>query len=156
MDKVTETKAAVAAAVAVLTSVWGWFGWLVVLFVCCMMADYITGSLAAIRAGEWSSKAARDGIWHKAGSIFVVLVAGAADLLIGTIIGHLPGVVLPWEYTVLICPIVVVWYILTELGSILENAVALGAPAPKWLAVMIDKLQDAVDAAGEVDDDADH
>ena len=103
-----------------------------------------------MRKGEWSSKEARDGIWHKFGSIVVVLVSGAADLLLGTIIEHIPGIVLPFEYTVLICPVVVIWYILTELGSIVENAVALGAPCPPWLATIIDKTLDAVDAAGEL------
>lgn len=150
MDKVTEIKAAIAAGVAVLTALWGWFGWVVVLYVACMIGDYLTGTAAAMRKGEWSSEAARDGIWHKCGSIVVVLVSGAADLLLGTIIEHLPGITLPFEYTVLICPVVVIWYILTELGSIVENAVALGAPCPPWLATIIDRTLDAVDAAGEL------
>ena len=150
MEKVTEIKAAAAAGIAVLTALWGWFGWLVVLFAVCMIADYLTGSAAAMRKGEWSSEAARAGIWHKAGSIVVVLAAGAADLLIGTIIGNIPGITLPFTYTVFICPMVLVWYILTELGSIIENAVALGAPCPPWLASMIDKTLDAVDTAGEL------
>lgn len=150
MDRVTEIKAAIAAGVAVLTALWGWFGWVVVLYVACMIGDYLTGTATAMRKGEWSSKAARDGIWHKFGSIVVVLVSGAADLLLGTIIEHIPGIVLPFEYTVLICPVVVIWYILTELGSIVENAVALGAPCPPWLATIIDKTLDAVDAAGEL------
>lgn len=33
MNNVNEFKAAVAAGIAVLTALWGWFGWLVVLFV---------------------------------------------------------------------------------------------------------------------------
>ena len=154
MENVTHAKAAVAAAVAVLTALWGWFGWLVVLFVGCMAVDYLTGSAAAMRRGEWSSASARDGIWHKCGSIIVVMVAGAADLLIGTMLGHLPGVVLPFEYTVLLCPLVTVWYTLTELGSIVENAVALGAPVPAWLTKMLDAAKDAVDKLGEEDDNA--
>ena len=150
MENVTHAKAAVAAAVAVLTALWGWFGWLVVLFVGCMAVDYLTGSAAAMRRGEWSSASARDGIWHKCGSIIVVMVAGAADLLIGTMLGHLPGVVLPFEYTVLLCPLVTVWYTLTELGSIVENAVALGAPVPAWLIKMLDAAKDVVDKAGDI------
>lgn len=59
MQNVNEMKAAAAAGVAVLTALWGWFGWLVVLFVLCMAADYITGSAAAMQRGEWSSKAGR-------------------------------------------------------------------------------------------------
>ena len=158
MNNVNEFKAALAAGIAVLTALWSWFGWLVVLFVGCMAVDYLTGSAAAMRRGEWSSASARDGIWHKAGSIVVVLVAGAADLLIGTILTHIPGVTLPFEYTVLLCPLVVVWYTLTELGSIVENAVALGAPCPKWLEKILAAVKDSVDKAGDVaggDEDGD-
>ena len=149
MDRVTEMKAAIAAAIAVLTALWGWFGWVVVLYVVCMIGDYLTGTAAAMRKGEWTSQAARDGIWHKCGSIVVVLVSGAADLLLGMIIDHIQGITLPFEYTVLICPVVVIWYILTELGSIVENAVALGAPCPAWLGTIIDKTLGVVDGAGE-------
>ena len=149
MDKVTEMKAAVTAAVAVLTALWGWFGWVVVLYVACMIGDYLTGTAAAMHRGEWTSQAAREGIWHKCGSIVVVLVAAAADLLLGMIIDHIPGITLPFDYSVLICPVVVIWYILTELGSIIENAVALGAPCPSWLGVILDKTLDVVDVAGD-------
>ena len=152
MDKVNDFKLAVTAVVALLTSLWGWFGWLVVLFVGCMAVDYLTGTAAAMHRGECSSKSARDGIFHKIGSVIVVMVAGAADLLIGAMLGHLPGVVLPFEYTTLLCPLVVVWYTLTELGSIVENAVALGAPVPAWLTKMLSAAKDAVDKLGEEND----
>ena len=104
--------------------------------------------------GEWSGAAARTGIRHKAGSIVVVMVAGVADLLIGTLLGHFPGVSLPFEYTTLLCPLVVVWYTLTELGSIVENAVNLGAPVPQWLKKMLSAAKDAVDKLGEDTDNA--
>ena len=48
MDKVNDFKLAVTAVVALLTSLWGWFGWLVVLFVGCMAVDYLTGTAAAM------------------------------------------------------------------------------------------------------------
>lgn len=112
-------------------------------------ADYLTGTAAAMQKGKWSSKAARDGIFHKVGSIVVVAVAGGADLLIGMICDHLPGVTLPFEYTVLLCPLVVVWYTLTELGSIVENAVSLGAPVPAWLQKALSAAKDAVDKIGD-------
>lgn len=152
MENVAHFKAAIAAIIAILTALWEWFGWLVVLFIFCMAVDFLTGSAVACRAGKWASPAARDGIWHKCGSIVVVIVAGVADLLIGTLIGHIPGVTLPFEYTVLLCPMVVVWYTLTELGSIVENAVALGAPVPQWLQKALAAAKDAVDKLGEEND----
>ena len=44
---------------------------------------------------------------------------------------NLPGVSLPFDGLVL--PVVLVWYIFTELGSIAENAAKMGAPVPAWL-----------------------
>lgn len=42
-----------------------------------------------------------------------------------------------------------VWYILTELGSILENAEKLGAPVPKWLVKMLFASLTAVEKTKE-------
>ena len=147
MEHVNAFKAALAALCAALTALWGWFGWVVVAWIGCMLIDYATGSAAALRAGEWSSKSARDGIWHKLGSVMAVIVAGILDVVIGHLLGNLPGVELPFTYTVLLCPLVVIWYILTEAGSIIENAGALGAPVPEWLKKVIASLQDKVNEA---------
>lgn len=153
MEQINALKATVAAVLAALTALWGWFGWLVVAWIACMMIDYLTGSVAAIRAGNWSSSAARDGIWHKLGSIVAVLVAGILDLTLGHLLGTVP-LNLPFEYTVFLCPLVVIWYLLTEAGSIVENAGALGAPIPSWLTKAIEAFRDKVDdAAGDDDSD---
>ena len=149
MEHINSFKAAVAALCAALTALWGWFGWVVVAWIVCMIIDYATGSAAALRAGEWSSKSARDGIWHKLGSVVAVIVAAILDTVIGHLLGNVPGVELPFTYTVLLCPLVVIWYILTEAGSIIENAGALGAPIPAWLTKMIAALESKVDQAGD-------
>ena len=149
MEHVSAFKAALAALCAALTALWGWFGWVVVAWIGCMLIDYATGSAAALRAGEWSSKSARDGIWHKLGSVVAVIVAAILDVVIGHLLANLPGVELPFAYTVLLCPLVVIWYILTEAGSIIENAGALGAPIPAWLTKMIAALESKVDQAGD-------
>ena len=149
MEHVNAFKAALAALCAALTALWGWFGWVVVAWIGCMLIDYATGSAAAMRAGEWSSKSARDGIWHKLGSMVAVIVAAILDVVIGHLLANLPGVDLPFTYTVLLCPLVVIWYILTEAGSIIENAGALGAPVPGWLRKMIAALENRVDQVGE-------
>ena len=114
-----------------------------------MLIDYATGSAAALRAGEWSSKSAWNGIWHKLGSAVAVIVAAILDTVIGHLLANLPGVELPFTYTVLLCPLVVIWYILAEVGSIIENAGALGAPIPAWLTKMIVAQESSVDQAGD-------
>ena len=147
MEHINSFKAALTALCAALTALWGWFGWVVVAWIGFMLIDYATGSAAALRAGEWSSKTARDGIWHKLGSVAAVIVAGILDVV--HLLGNVPGVELPFTYTVLLCPLVVVWYILTEAGSIIENAGALGAPIPAWLTKMVASLGSSVDQAGD-------
>ena len=149
LDSITAWKAALTAVLGALTALWGWLGWLVVGWVGCMLLDYITGSAAAAKAGAWSSQTARDGIWHKAGMIVVVLVAAGADMLLALVLERLPVVQLPAAFKGLLCPLVLVWYCLTELGSIVENAVAMGAPVPGWLTKLLKAGRDAVDSAGE-------
>lgn len=148
MDHINSIKASLVAFFGGLTAFFGWFGWLVILFILCMAIDYLTGTAAAMRAGEWSSTTARAGLWHKCGSLIAVVVAGLADIVVGLVVNNFPAITLPFDYTVLICPIVVVWYILTELGSIIENAGALGAPIPDFLKKMISVFKNAADAAG--------
>lgn len=131
MDKtVNQIKAATAGLLGLLTGLWGWFGWLVVGWIGCMALDYATGSMAAAKEGEWSSAKAREGIWHKCGMIVVVLVAAGADMLLSLVLANLPLVELPIQYAGLVCPVVLVWYIVTELGSMAENAVAMGPRFP--------------------------
>lgn len=149
METINSIKITISAICAALTALWGWFGWVVVAWIVFMLIDYATGSAAALRAGEWSSKTARDGIWHKLGSVVAVIVAAILDTVIGHLLAHVPGVELPFAYTVLLCPLVVIWYILTEAGSIIENAGALGAPIPAWLTKMIAALESKVDQAGD-------
>ena len=148
MDKLNDVKVRIAALIGALTGLWGWMGWLVVSWIVCMALDYLTGSMAAAKAGDWSSAAAKDGIWHKAGAVVVVLVATGADLLVSIVLANLPVIQLPFEYPGLICPVVLVWYIITELGSITENAVAMGAAAPAWLTKLLAVGKEAADKAG--------
>lgn len=149
MDKLNALKIALTALAGGLTALWGWMGWLVVGWVALMVLDYITGTCAAVKNGSWSSKVAREGIWHKVGMVVVVIIALAADLLIGTVLAHLPVVSLPFEYTGLVCPLVLVWYCITELGSLAENAVLLGAPMPSFLKKVLSISQEVIDKTAD-------
>lgn len=148
-ENVHKFKAFLAAVIAAMTALWGWFGWLVMAWVACMAIDYITGYSAAAKNGEWSSQIAREGLWHKAGCIFAVLAAGILDIAVRDILGNIQGLALPFTYTVLVSPLVVAWYILMELGSILENVGKLGAPLPAFLKRMIAVLKGTMEAAGD-------
>ena len=149
MDNINWIKASIISIIGALTGLWGWFGWLVIGWVAVMLLDYITGSAAAAKSGDWSSARAREGIWHKAGMLVVVIVASGADLLISLVLENITAIQLPFEYGGMICPVVLVWYVVTELGSIAENAVAMGAPVPSWLTKMLQVSKEAIDNAGE-------
>lgn len=99
--------------------------------------------------GRGSTKSSFVGIEIPLGMIVIVCVALVADWLIGMMMRNLPGIALPFTYTVLIGPLVIVWYVIGELGSLAEHAVHMGAPAPEWLPKILAAGKSAVDAAGD-------
>ena len=148
-DKLVAIKAAIAAVLTAIGAFLGWKGIMMIVWVAAMALDYLTGTLSACKGGEWSSSVAREGLWHKGGMIVIVCVACAADWLLGAMLKNLPGVTLPFEYTVLVGPLVVMWYIIGELGSLAEHGVSMGAPVPAWLVRFLRAGKKAVDAAGD-------
>lgn len=145
-DKALEIKAAIAAVVAVVTSLLGWTGIAVVILLICIVLDYITGTWAAKSHGEWSSERARQGLWHKLGEIVALCVAALCDVALGVVLSSAASAIfgnVPAHGWVTL--IVSVWYIITELGSILENAAKLGAPIPRALIEGIGRLKKKVD-----------
>ena len=147
-EKATEIKAAVTAIIAFITTLIGWKGIAVLIWLCCILLDYIAGSLAAKKENNWSSKIAREGLWHKLGEIFAVLVAALCDIALGVVIEG-TGINLGFDISVFITPIVLTWYILTELGSIIENCGRLGAPIPKWFKQYVEKAKNTIDKQKE-------
>ena len=142
----TETKLFMTGLIAALTALWGWYGWLWVLWILCLAVDHLLGTVAACRRGEWSSGAARGGIWGKLGSMLVVLVTAALDFVMGQVVG---SYAMPFAYPMLLSPLVLAWYVLTELGSILENADRLGARLPRFLVRWVAVLEKRLGEAGE-------
>lgn len=147
-DKATEIKAGISAIMALITGVLGWTGVAVAIFIVCMVLDYVTGSLAARAHGEWSSKVAREGLWHKLGEIVALLVAALCDIAVRVVLSTAAAPLIGRiEYQGWIVLIVTAWYVFTELGSILENAAKLGAPIPEWLIKGVGRLKKRTDAA---------
>lgn len=148
-ERINKFQAALTAFFAALTALWGWYGWLVLLWVALMGLDVLTGMARAAKVGQWSSSVAREGLWHKAGAMAAVLVACLLDLTLGQVAAALPGVGLPAGELALLGPTAVLWYSLTECGSIVENAGELGAPVPDWLVRRLERLRDRVDEEKE-------
>ena len=121
-------------------------GGMLIAWVAVMALDYLTGTLAACKAGDWSSSTAREGLWHKGGMIAVVIVSALADWIMVIIAAYIP-IGIQWPGIIL--PLVLAWYIVTELGSVLENAVKMGANVPDWLIKLLKASANIVQAAGD-------
>lgn len=145
-ENMFSVKAAIVAGCTALGAFLGWKGVMLLAWVIVMALDYITGTVAACKANEWNSSTAREGLWHKGGMIAVVVVAAIADWIMVVIVERVP-IGISWPGIVM--PLVLAWYIVTELGSILENAVKMGAAVPGWLVKMMKASANIIDAAAD-------
>ena len=137
-------KGAIAAVAGMYSAAFGVVGCLALVWVACMAVDYISGSAAACKNGEWSSKVAREGIYHKGGMFLVVVVAAITDAAVRMAVESIPSIGI--NYSAVILPVVLVWYIFTELGSIVENAAAMGANVPEKLVKLLAAGKAAVES----------
>ena len=134
-NKLIEIKAAITALMTALGIFLGWKGIMIVVWLAAMILDYVSGTAAACKDGEWSSAIARAGLWHKGGMILVVTVSAIADGVMVIICANMPDIGIAWPG--LVFPTVLAWYIITEFGSVLENAVKMGAAVPDWLTKLL-------------------
>ena len=146
-ENILAYKAAIMAFFGAIGALVGWKGIMVISWVMLMSLDYLTGTWAAMMAGEWCSSKAREGAWHKGGAIVVIVVAAIADGVMLVICGNIPVFNITWPG--ILFPMILAWYIITELGSILENAVKMGANPPVWLTKILAVSLKAVEAAGD-------
>ena len=146
-ETIVTAKTAITAFFAAIGAFLGWRGIMAVVWVVLMALDWLTGTAAARKNGTWKSSSARDGAWHKIGSVLVVVVALLGDFIMGIMLSNIPALNMAWPN--LLGPLVLAWYIVTELGSILENAVKMGAKVPGWVVKIFDATLKMLDKAGE-------
>ena len=145
-ENLVTVKAGMAAVLSALAAFLGWKGILLLAWIGVMALDYLSGTLAACREGQWSSAVARQGLWHKGGMILVVTVSGISD---GVMVMLASNLSLGMDWPGLVLPLVLAWYIITELGSILENAVKMGAKVPEFLVSLLKAGVRLTDSAGD-------
>jgi len=134
--------------IAGLATSWGWYGSLWIVWLLCLVTDLFTGIVVACKTNKWSPKVTLAGVWRKLGNIAIVLITAVLDFFLKQIINDMHW--LPFSYTAFLSPIVLVWYILTEISSILENIEQLGATPPPFLMRWIIALQKRVRQAGNI------
>ena len=115
-----------------------------------MIVDYISGMSKAYINGEWSSKVGFRGIVKKVGYMGVVIVAAVMDWVIYS---GLKGVGVDIKISYYLGLIVVIWLLINECISVLENLGEIGVPLPAFLIKGIKKLQKNIEDKGGKDDD---
>ena len=153
-EKLAAMKAAIAAFLSAVGVFLGWRTILLLVWVALMGLDYLSGTLAARKLGQWRSNLAREGIFHKAGMILVVLVSMLTDFVILLALENLPVEAVRIHWPMVLFPMVTMWYILTETGSILENAISMGASVPAWLPRLLNATLNSLDSAVSSEDTA--
>ena len=147
MDKL---KALISAAVAGLLAYTRVILIPLALLLVMMIVDYISGMSKAYINGEWSSKVGFRGIVKKVGYMGVVIVAAVMDWVIYS---GLKGVGIDIKMSYYLGLIVVIWLLINECISVLENLGEIGVPLPAFLIKGIKKLQKNIEDKGGKDDD---
>ena len=147
----------ISAAVAYVAGKAGILIPLLMLLIGLMLIDYITGMMAAKQEAVdhpgdpkygWSSKKGFAGIVKKVAIFAVITVAISLDYLIAVAAEQL-GLVPP--KMAIFGLLVVVWFLLNEMLSVIENAGRMGAPVPDWLAKYIAALKNKIDDQGQTE-----
>lgn len=116
-----------------------------------MLLDYVSGMLAAKKEAlehpndknyGWSSKKGIIGIYKKVGYILTVLVALATDYLIIRFVNELG---IQYERNTTFGLLFLVWLIVNEMLSVLENAGRMGVKLPKFLVKALSVLKKEMD-----------
>lgn len=120
------------------------------LLIIMMIVDYISGMSKAYINGEWSSKVGFQGIVKKVGYMGVVIVAAVMDWVIYS---GLKGVGVDIKMSYYLGLIVVIWLLINECISVLENLGEIGVPLPTFLIKGIKKLQKNIEDKGGKDNE---
>ena len=151
-----------AAYIGLLAARLGLLFWPLVILALIMVVDYITGMLASkteaiLHPGDpaygWSSRKGLLGILKKTGYLAIIAVGVCLDQIILTGLSHM-GVESPIRG--LFGLIIVVWLVLNEMLSVVENAGRMGADVPPWLARYIAVLKGRVDREAEPEEEKPH
>lgn len=153
MKNENATMAVLAAALGALCSYWTALVVPLAVLLTVMAADYVSGMAKAWSTGTLCSKTGLRGIVKKLGYLVLVGTAGVVDWLVRY---GLTQVGVEISFNFLIAAIVIVWLIINELISILENVAALGGPVPVFLQKLLGRLRDVVEKKTGEDEHADH
>ena len=110
----------------------------VVMLLVVMVLDYVSGVAAAFVNKELCSRTGVIGIIKKVCYLLIVAVGIMVDYVI-FLAGEQMGTDLTGYY--LIALVIIVWLIINECISILENAAHMGLPVPSFVAKILERLK---------------
>lgn len=123
-----------------------------ILFIILMIIDYLSGMLASKKEAlenpdnkeyGWNSKKGIIGIYKKVGYILTILVAISADYLIYKFSEEIG---INFKQKTLFGLLVLVWFVINELLSILENVGRMGVRLPQFLVNVLTELKKDIDS----------
>lgn len=116
-----------------------------------MITDHISGMLAAKKEAlthpnnkkyGWNSKKSLLGIYKKAGYIFMIFAAITTDYLIYKFANEI-GIDFP--NNTMFGLLIIIWLIINELLSILENVSRMGCNLPEFIKKILTEAKDNID-----------
>lgn len=150
MNETNAARGLTVTALAVVGTYFRQLGFPFILFIVVMALDYVSGIARAWYQRKLSSKAGVKGAVKKLCYMLAVAVAVVVDFVIQ----------LAAEQTSLdltgcffCASLVLIWFILNESLSILENIASIGVPVPAFLLKLIKRLKES--AESKEDDDGD-
>ena len=149
-ESISMLKLTIIAALGVITAYFNALMIPIVVLVFVMVTDYISGMASAKKSGELSSSIGIMGIAKKVGYLALVAVGMVVDYLISSALVHV-GIEIQINYC--FAMIIVIWLIVNELISILENLGELGVPIPSFLGKYISKIKENVEHKTGGDDE---
>lgn len=135
-------KAAVSAAVGAACAYLGELAVPVIVLSCVMILDYCSGLAKAWVTGSISSRTGVVGILKKIGYLAVVATGMAVDWIVKYGITAMGATI---DIDFIFALPVIIWLVINECISILENVAECGAPVPEFLMKAIGKIKDKVE-----------
>ena len=135
-------KAAISAAVGAACAYLGELTVPVIVLSCVMIVDYCSGLAKAWVTGSISSRTGVVGILKKVGYLAVVATGMAVDWIVKYGITAMGAKI---DIDFIFALPVIIWLVINECISILENVAECGAPVPEFLMKAIGKIKDKVE-----------
>lgn len=142
-------QAIITAIVAGVSVYFGVVAIPILVLIAVMIVDYVTGLVGAYIARQLNSRIGIVGIIKKISYLGLVAVGMVTDYIIYSALAQL-GVSIELGYCVGM--VIVIWLIINELISILENLAEIGVPLPAFITKLIARLKNTVESKASTDE----